>query len=450
MLAIQSKPGMPNTSGWPSLGGRPNNMGNGSDIRSLLLTLLNGMGGGMFKGFGSSLLGIGSSMFTNWMNQQWAQQQQQAQWAQEQKFADQAYRRQLNIIEKYETPKAIKNMLKEAGLSPGLMYSKGGAGTVGTGNTLKGIAGMGNIPMMTNPLSMMGETLQLSKLKAELDNIKADTEKKEAETGYTTESTENLEIMNENLQKQIDEELENLQSETDKNKASEILLQTQNYAQELQNMFKETTFWTEVEGKYQETENAKKLGEKIAAEMDKIYTEISNLNVDTKLKNALTRKAISEMLLANEHILTESFERSFAKMMTPIQFNTARANLKQALADAYSKELDNIQKEILTKPGIVKFNYWNDVAYQWVSTGLGVYSAALIGKGMNQGKSVIYNKSKRKTLAQAMDEYYKNTAIDIKPKQGLDIKHPYNYYYKRNYKKKGPASNDKSNYDFFK
>lgn len=200
MLAIQNKPnkpGMPDTSNWPNLGIRPNNTGNGSDIRSLLLSLLQNGGGKSYGGgIFSTLLGIISNAISNKVNQKWAQQQQEAAWDREQKFADQAYQRQLAMIEKYQTPKAMVRMLKEAGLSVGMMYSKGGMGSVGSGSISKGSASMGSVPMLSNPLSMMGEMLQLSKLKAEMDNIKADTQNKLKSAENTEERTIEQRIKN--------------------------------------------------------------------------------------------------------------------------------------------------------------------------------------------------------------------------------------------------------------
>lgn len=396
MLAIQSKgintgggkPGMPDISNWPSLGQRPTNNTGGYNFLSFILAMLNGGLGAMTGGVGSTLLSLMSTLMGNSMNQQWAQQQQQAAWNQEQKFADQAFQRQLKMIEKYQTPKAIIKQLKDAGLSPGLMYSKSGAGTIGTGSINKGNAGMGAVPMMGNPLSMLGETLQLKKLNAELENIKADTEKKEAETSYKAEETKNLETINKNLQEQINTEIANIQSETDKNKASEILIQNQAYAQKIANEFREVTFWTEVEGKIQETENAKKLGNKMEAEIKEIFARINNLTADNKLKTALMQQAMSEMLLANQRILTEAWNRQFSKNMAIPNFGIKMQEYKQALQNTYTLELENSRREIENTPFKLQWQWWQNQILGLVQQGVSIGSAIIIGKGLGGGAAV--------------------------------------------------------------
>lgn len=158
--------------------------GNNAEILKQIMGLTNkGLTFGQKMGLGavSSVLGTGGQLLTNWMNQRWAQQQQEAQWAKEEEFATTAFNRQKELIETYQTPEAQRGLLEDAGLNVGMMYSKGG-GTVGGASVSKASAAGGAVPMMGNPLAI-DSMMSMMKTLAEIKNINADTNNKEAETG---------------------------------------------------------------------------------------------------------------------------------------------------------------------------------------------------------------------------------------------------------------------------
>lgn len=73
-------------------------------------------------------------------------------------------------------------MMKKAGLSPGLMYGKGGGGGTTTGNASGSVTG-GTAPQGGREIQdMMGMGMQLQLLKAQKENIEADTELKKTES----------------------------------------------------------------------------------------------------------------------------------------------------------------------------------------------------------------------------------------------------------------------------
>lgn len=158
--------------------------GNNAAILEKIMGMMNkGLTFGQKLGLGglSSILGTGGTLLTNYLNQKWAREQQEAQWAKEEEFATTAFNRQKELIETYQTPEAQRGMLEDAGLNVGMMYSKGG-GTVGGASVSKASAGSGAVPMMGNPLAI-DSMMSMMKTLAEIKNINADTDNKEAETG---------------------------------------------------------------------------------------------------------------------------------------------------------------------------------------------------------------------------------------------------------------------------
>lgn len=158
--------------------------GNNKDILNQIMGLMNkGLTFGQKLGLGglSSILGTGGTLLTNYLNQKWAREQQEAQWAKEEEFATTAFNRQKELIETYQTPEAQRGMLEDAGLNVGMMYSKGG-GTVGGASVSKASAAGGAVPMMGNPLAI-DSLMSMMKTLAEIKNINADTENKEVEKG---------------------------------------------------------------------------------------------------------------------------------------------------------------------------------------------------------------------------------------------------------------------------
>lgn len=190
-------------------------IGNNKDILEKVMEMMNGgltFGQKMGMGALSSILGTGGTLLTNYMNQKWAREQQEAQWAKEEEFATTAFNRQKELIETYQTPEAQRGMLEDAGLNVGMMYSKGG-GTVGGSSVSKASAAGGSVPMMGNPLaieSLMG----VMKTLAEIRNINADTDNKEVETGNKMLSANEQAWKNYILQNTVGDQINTIFSES--------------------------------------------------------------------------------------------------------------------------------------------------------------------------------------------------------------------------------------------
>lgn len=112
--------------------------------------------------------------------------------------AETAYRRQIAMTEAYSTPEAQLKMLQAAGLSPALMYGKGGASGVSVPNVQQ--AHPTSLPStglpsttalgMNSTLAQEMKTLQeTEKIESEMDKLTAETDKIHAEIEKTRGET---------------------------------------------------------------------------------------------------------------------------------------------------------------------------------------------------------------------------------------------------------------------
>ena len=106
-----------------------------------------------------------------------------------------AYQRQRAIIDannEYESAKAQRQRLEEAGLNPYLMMDGGSAGSA-TSASVTPATSSGSIPMQARRYEFMQNMAMQA---AQIANIKADTQKKEAEAGLAGKQTAGQEIQN--------------------------------------------------------------------------------------------------------------------------------------------------------------------------------------------------------------------------------------------------------------
>lgn len=106
-----------------------------------------------------------------------------------------AYQRQRAIIDannEYESAKAQRQRLEEAGLNPYLMMDGGNAGSA-TSASVTPASSSGSIPMQARRYEFMQNMAMQA---AQIANIKADTQKKEAEADLAGKQTAGQEIQN--------------------------------------------------------------------------------------------------------------------------------------------------------------------------------------------------------------------------------------------------------------
>ena len=113
-----------------------------------------------------------------------------------------------------QSPKAIKEQLEEAGLSPSLMYGGGMQGSVAQG--AQGNGGTGISPNVFGMSALEGAQIglinaQTNKTNKEAENISTDTDKKKAEIDNIVEQTKNEQL------KQVYNELNNTLAQMDVN-----------------------------------------------------------------------------------------------------------------------------------------------------------------------------------------------------------------------------------------
>lgn len=109
---------------------------------------------------------------------------QKLQIAGQKEMADYMSEKQMDLWKK-TGPGGMMKELKEAGLSPGLMYGMGGAGGQTAAASGGQVSGGANANKGGNEAAVMGMGMQMELMKAQKENIEADTANKKAEAGYT-------------------------------------------------------------------------------------------------------------------------------------------------------------------------------------------------------------------------------------------------------------------------
>lgn len=254
------------------------------------------------------------------------------------KAAENAQKRAEDFYRKYQTPEAMKRMLKEAGLSIGLMYGMGGGiggnGSVTTGQ-MGGASGQSHGTIMNAPMDIASYMTAMSQ--AEL--AKAQARKTNVETDELLGDTKRGELTLQQLEASID----NLTSQTDNNKERRALYQAETAMKKV---------LTEIEGMNLELtkETFHEKVEAIGIANKKMQEEITGL----KLRNSITKtqegalkaqaKLINQKII--EEIINLRVERQFDKkkieQMTPLiekAYNDARLSKWQGINEERAYEM---------------------------------------------------------------------------------------------------------------
>lgn len=252
------------------------------------LSILSAAGGIGMNGLSSLVQGAVSEFYTD--------RAREKNYKYNEKSAENAYRRQQELLNNYYTPQAQMQQLKEAGLSPSLMY--GGSGTTGTTNAPSGSGG-GNI---SNNYTT-GDPLVL----AQLQNIAADTTKKQAEAKNIEEDTKTQKGENERGAAEIKKML----SELGLNKAKTIFTESETTAQNLMNAVN--------------SEAKEDLIATIQYQGEKLYNEAAYYNELTskvKLEYNFEKDTYTERV--------EQIKQTTLELATKILLNDAKTELTEA------------------------------------------------------------------------------------------------------------------------
>lgn len=259
-------------------------------------------------GGGASLLGgIASSIFSSSaQKRQIKAQQQENQKNRDFNAAQASLSRTYNTqmvreARAYDSPTAMMQRLKDAGLNPNLVYGDIGSGasvTVGnTGQAASASGGVGTaLPDYSGLLQGIRQAADISLIKAQTENVRADTEKKESETQLNGKA---LEYYDE-LQKS---NIANINADT-----SLKVTQKDVGEEEKKNLAKST----EVLGKSIE---------QMEIATDKMYQEIKNLEIDEQIKRVESFFKSSEYEATIKSILASANKDNAAAHLDYTQAN---------------------------------------------------------------------------------------------------------------------------------
>lgn len=316
----------------------------------------------MGQAAGGGIIGIGMQGLGNQLQLKQQKKLMEAQAGQQKGLMDYQNMKQMEMWRNTNYPAQLE-MMKKAGLSPGLMYGKGGGGGVTTGNATGSVTGA-QAPSGGHEIpTMIGLGMQSALQEAQIENIKANTEKTKAETG-------NVPLTGENIQASTASLTQGIQNQ----KAVEILTKAQTTIANLEAQLKGATIddmediarWTAEKAK-SEMEMAEReayiqkatMNTKIdiaRAELVNIYVknvltsaQTDNTRQDTALKGAQIDKISQEIT----NMITEMQQKWMGLSMEErrtqmterlIKFNTAISQ----------RTYDNIIKGVNTISGVLK------------------------------------------------------------------------------------------------
>ena len=285
------------------------------------------------------------------LNQKYWDIQNKKLYEQSEQSAENAHQRTIDLYNQLQSPQAMVEQLKSAGLNPALMYNKSGmGGSVSSGAQASVQGGQGaptlGLQQILDPLTIS----QIKNIEADTKNKDADTKNKDANTAKTKEETENIRInksIMETTQKLMNLEFElkdatfwheynkivsemyywqgmaqaavangTLQQET-----LDTMIQTTQ--QNLQNLKMEYALNKKLKEKYgTEIENNKELKEKIIAEKEQIRQITKNLeeelkvisqDYELKLKQTNTEEERTKLTKAQEQAVQRTIQESIDK-----------------------------------------------------------------------------------------------------------------------------------------
>lgn len=228
---------------------------------------------------------------------------------------------------------AQMEMMKKAGLNPGLMYGMGGAGGATAGSQGGGAAmgGQAPQPQQLDIASQMKNALELALGKAQKENIEADTENKKAGAAGTGATTIGQQIKNE-----IDQYGKEGEKRVRENIEAEALGK-QNAVQRREDEMNSETWKTKNDGQHGLWENKGK------AELQKQELENAKTTGIIDLNEAVKRGQVSK----NE---VEAYRAELAKAKIDPDSNPIVRELMKAMAGAgvpLSEILEKIVKWML-------------------------------------------------------------------------------------------------------
>ncbi len=243
------------------------------------------------------------------------------------KAAQKADLRGRQLYHDLESPAAQVAQLKQAGLSPALLYAKGGVGGSAS-------AGAQAAPA-TNQIGNVFDLMQAKLLDAQIKNINADTNKKNAETEGTKATT-----------KKTDAEIENLLEQNGLIKLQKDYQALCNDIKMYEKVFAQETTETNIAIQERTLENLTSQGKKLAEEAKTAGADaiVAQSTIDARIMTATQQVAINKMQLAAMKSNIRLNDATIEKIKADIFNNAEYLKLTEAKNE---QEIEKIKQDMI-------------------------------------------------------------------------------------------------------
>lgn len=294
-----------------------------------------------------SVLGAATSIGGTLLNQAFAEKNRERNFYYNEQAAKNADMRTRMLYQDLYSPAAQMKQLREAGLSPSLMYQNGGGNAGASGAQSAGLQGPYPSAQSLDPLTF-----------AQIANIAANTEKTKAETlkiGADTEFTLTNII-------KASEETENI-------KVTRQLLQLQSTGQQLQNEAKKLENEINSENKDEIIKQCKILSEKLQRESDQLYKENEALDLENNLSRETYQTRVNQYLADYKQTITltakaasdiELNEQQIQSLIDNVTINQFEARTRRISANEQIRQNDEIVKQWAIENGFTEQQIKNE------------------------------------------------------------------------------------------
>lgn len=256
-------------------------------------------------GLFSDFMNAGVQLQINKENKENALEMQERNFFNNEQSANNAFARQKQFYEAYQTPMAMRRMLEEAGYSKelygGQLGGVGGVSGQGAGNT--GTASVSQAPTFSF------DPIQDLKTIAETENLKEDARTKkienDAKEGRRTEEY-NTEVDTKN------QGLKLLASQTENEGLKGEIMKIQKEDANVTLMIKNATKFDEIQLAGEKVRNMAKQTEKLVSDMQ---TADYDLKYKKKFAGVMFATAVNQNLLLGQQIVSEKFSRNMGEKM---------------------------------------------------------------------------------------------------------------------------------------
>lgn len=286
----------------------------------------------------SVIAGVATIVGSHMSNKQNKEINQQQQEHAEQAATTANLRNQQNYLA-YESPQAMVAQLEKAGLSKGLMYSKG-LGGQGVSQAPQATT-PGAIPMQ-NMFSDLGSSMQQANQwrmeEAQIQNLKANTELQKKQAGKTEAETENINLQNNYYAREAEARIANIESQTEREKAQASYTRTLEIAEEWQTQFNidnEETMSEQMkltnEQLKENVELMKKQGEQIDQTIENLKSENKLLKIDARTRHQINVNTADNLYSQTMRNNYQSIYDGLRYMLDVEEFKVHKKEIEQAM-----------------------------------------------------------------------------------------------------------------------